>query len=394
MKTLLKVVVGLLLSAVTLYLFLRNLDFAKVRAGLEQANPALLIAAILIGYFGHLALRSRRWATMLAPLKSRVSFYNLFSTTAIGYALSWLAPGRIGEVVRPVLLARREAIPAAASVATIGVERIIDGATVLALAAGAAVLAPLWSSTGAPTLPRAATWLAVFALAACTAGFFAARALLREGSWFLNAIDERTKAASGMRRRLWSLLGSLSGGALFLRDGRRALTVALQSLLIWSVLGVSTWIGLLAAGVRIPFIGTFLLLAVAVMGIAVPTPGGAGSVHFAFQQGLIRMFGVEKDLAAVATVIYHPVLVYIPPVVFGLMFAWRDGLTPSRLRAAAAGPPDGPAAAGTIEQEAGASERGAGASKGAADANARKPGVSQREAHRSARRAAASEGVA
>src|SRR5712691_4968472 len=73
MKTLLKLGVGLALSGLTLYLFLRNLDFEKVRAGLAGANVPLLLVAILLGYFGHLALRSLRWATMLQPLKVRAA---------------------------------------------------------------------------------------------------------------------------------------------------------------------------------------------------------------------------------------------------------------------------------------------------------------------------------
>src|SRR5436309_11388042 len=131
MKTLLKVLVGLALSALTLYLFVRNLDFVKVGATLAGASVPLLVLAILVGYFGHLATRSWRWATMLRPLKARVSFYNLFSTTAIGYAISWLVPLRIGEVARPVLLARRERIPVAGALAIAGIERILDAAAVL-----------------------------------------------------------------------------------------------------------------------------------------------------------------------------------------------------------------------------------------------------------------------
>src|SRR5437867_9416473 len=122
MKTFAKVLLGLALSALTLWLFLRNLDLRKVLSGIENANLPLLLAAIVIGYFGHLGLRARRWATMLRPSKEKVSFYNLFSTTAIGYAVSWLAPGRIGEVVRPVLLARREGFPVASSIATCAVQ--------------------------------------------------------------------------------------------------------------------------------------------------------------------------------------------------------------------------------------------------------------------------------
>jgi len=47
----------------------------------------------------------------------------LFSTTAIGYVLSWILPMRLGEFARPVLLARREGMPAAGVLATCGIER-------------------------------------------------------------------------------------------------------------------------------------------------------------------------------------------------------------------------------------------------------------------------------
>lgn len=348
MKTLLKVGVGLALSALTLYLFMRNLDVERVRAGLMQANWPLLLAAILLGYFGHLSLRAFRWGLMLQPLKpkgaERLSFYNLFSTTAIGYAVSWLTPGRIGEIVRPLLLARREALPGASAIATVGLERILDAVTVLALASVSAILAPFWSSVGGNEpifrIPivgwsltfRGVRWLGVAGLLGCVTFLAVLRALVREGSGFLQYLARKQASAGGLLRHVWTFARHLAEGATFLRDGARSLWISVCSLLIWGTLGLSIWLGLLAAGVRIPFVGVFLLLALSVIGIAVPTPGGAGTVHIAFQQGLVRLFGVEPNLASVATVLYHPVMVYIPPVLFGLLFAWRDGLSFSRLR--------------------------------------------------------------
>lgn len=352
MRTLLKVLVGLALSALSLFLFLHNLDLAKVRVGIASASLPLLVLALAIGYIGHLTVRSLRWATMLSPLKARISFYNLFSTTAIGYVVSWLGPGRLGEVVRPVLLARREGLPAGAGVATIAVERILDAATILALAAAAAVSAPLWwAATGGSVsvrlpgigevdLLRAAPWLGGAGLLACVAGYIVARRELQEGSYLLGRLERGETNSSGVGRRLWGIARSLTAGALFLRDPRRAALVGLQSLLVWTTIGLGTWIGLLAAGVRIPFAGVFLLLAAATVGIAVPTPGGFGPVQVLFQKTLTGLFGIETTRASVATVIYHPVLVYIPPVVFGLLFAWRDGLSLSSLRALARGAPE------------------------------------------------------
>ena len=148
MKTAARILAGLALSAVAFYLFFRNLDWSKVAASLEGASVPLLAVSIVIGYFGHLSLRARRWQTMLDPLKQRISFYNLFSTTAVGYAVSCLTPGRIGEIARPVLLARREGMVAARVIATVAIERVLDVVTIVGLAAAAALAAPLWWQAG------------------------------------------------------------------------------------------------------------------------------------------------------------------------------------------------------------------------------------------------------
>ena len=349
MKTLAKVVVGLALSALTLWLFLRNLDPLKVREGLSGASLPLLVASIVVGYFGHLSLRSMRWATMLRPLKAHVSFYNLFSTTAIGYAISWLTPGRLGEVVRPVLLARREGLSVAGLLGMAAIERILDVATIAVLAAASALAAPLWwpeagagrfdvavPLLGRADLVRVLAGSGAVGLVGCAAGILLLRALVHEDGRFLAMVDRR-RARPGRAARFWEVVRHLADGASFLRDGRLALRVGLESVLIWITISFGIWVGLLAAGVRIPLPGSLLLVALSAIGISVPTPGGAGTVHFAFQRGLIDLFGIEPNLASAATVLYHPVIIYIPPVVFGLIFAWRDGLSPRTLRSLAAG---------------------------------------------------------
>ena len=280
---------------------------------------------------------------MLAPLKERLSFYNLFSTTAIGYAISWLTPGRLGEVARPVLLARRESIPVAGVLATAAIERLLDVAAIVALAAGAALTAPLWWEPsdrslsvsipffGGADLLRAAPWMGAAGLAAAIAGLVLVRALVQADSRFLRFVDRRA-AGAGRVARFWDVLRHVAEGASFLRSPGRAARVGAESLLLWIVVACGSWVGLLAARVRIPFPGTFLLVALSAVGISVPTPGGAGTVHVAFQRGLIDLFGVEPNLASAATVLYHPISIYIPPIVFGVVFAWRDGLSLAKAR--------------------------------------------------------------
>jgi uncharacterized membrane protein YbhN (UPF0104 family) len=381
MRTPLKVLTGLALSALFLYLFLRDLDLHEVWRSLRAARVGLLLVAIGMGYFGHLLTRCWRWASMLRPLKARISLYNMFSTTAIGYALSWLVPLRLGEFARPVLLARREGMPAAEVLATAGIERILDAVTVFALAAAAAITTPLWwERTGPPVtlklpligerglVPLIAVTGAL-TLAGCVAGLLAARVLLREGAalprWFERRAQTAVRPAV---RAAWRFAGGLASGTAFLRDTPAALRIGAQSLVIWGVVGTSVWIGLLAAGVHIPYPGVYLMMVLSVFAIAIPTPGGMGPVQFVFNWGLVHLFGIGASLAAAATFLYHPVIVYIPPIVFGLFFAWRDGLSPSSLgelarqkdAGGAGGDLGGPAARGRREPSAASSMPAAG----------------------------------
>ncbi len=63
----------------------------------------------------------------------RARFGPAFRATVIGFTATFLLPGRVGEVLRPYLLARKEGFSAAATFATIVVERVLDLVAVLML---------------------------------------------------------------------------------------------------------------------------------------------------------------------------------------------------------------------------------------------------------------------
>ena len=66
-----------------------------------------------------------------------------------------------------------------------------------------------------------------------------------------------------------------------------------------------------------PFTGTFLLQALLVIGVAVPTPGAVGSYHEAYRIGVTTFFGAAEDAAVAAAIVTHAIS-YIPVVLTGL----------------------------------------------------------------------------
>jgi uncharacterized protein (TIRG00374 family) len=95
-----------------------------------HANYWWIIPGVAV-YFVAVWARAWRWHYLLRPIKlirTRV----MFPITCIGYMGNNIYPARAGEVLRAVVLKRREGVPISASLATIIVERIFDGVVMLA----------------------------------------------------------------------------------------------------------------------------------------------------------------------------------------------------------------------------------------------------------------------
>src|SRR5512143_2890087 len=121
---------GLVISAVFLYFFFLGLRPAEVWKSLQSAQYVWILPGIAV-YFVGVWVRSWRWHYLLRPLK-KIPTSTMFSIVTIGYMGNNIYPARAGEVLRAVILKRKEGVPISASLATIIVERIFDGVVMLA----------------------------------------------------------------------------------------------------------------------------------------------------------------------------------------------------------------------------------------------------------------------
>ena len=96
----------------------------------QGANYIWLLPGVAV-YFVGVWVRAWRWHYLLGPIK-KIPTKTMFPITTIGYMGNNIYPARAGEVLRAVILKRREGVPISASLATIIVERIFDGVVMLA----------------------------------------------------------------------------------------------------------------------------------------------------------------------------------------------------------------------------------------------------------------------
>ena len=323
---------GLALMLIGAFVYWKRDTLPEVGQAIRQASPLYLGAAMGVQIL-HLWMRAVRWRLLLSPIKSGIGLGNLFSTTVIGYFASTISPvPRIGEVIRPLLLAGRERISRSASLATIGVERILDMVIVIGFLAvylmlfvgdlEAGVLSSdLWANV---LIGMRAS--GVVLLVAIPVLFLVAR----NEAVIFRALESRFRPQPG------GLLGSalaigrgLAQGMAVIARPREALLALGSSVVVWLAIAAATWLGVQGMGLELsagfPFRATLLLVPVLVVGVSTPTPGGIGGYHIIAAMALEQVFGASGPAAAATAIVLW--LISIVPVAFlGSYFLWRSGV--------------------------------------------------------------------
>src|SRR5688572_20419721 len=124
-----KVWIGVAVSALLLWVAVRGVSLDEVLGELRRVRPLWLVPVIL-SLFVRFWLTAVRWQLLLRPIK-QIGVHRLFAVTLIGFMANNVLPARLGEFVRAYALGRAEGLPPSLPFATIVIERIFDGFTLL-----------------------------------------------------------------------------------------------------------------------------------------------------------------------------------------------------------------------------------------------------------------------
>ena len=92
----------------------------------------------------------------------------------------------------------------------------------------------------------------------------------------------------------------------------------LYSIIIWFIPLYQVQLVEYSIGLTLPFIATFLILAMGSLGVMIPSsPGFIGTYHLAVQYGFI-FYGINREEALSAAIILHGVF-FFPTIFFGLV---------------------------------------------------------------------------
>jgi hypothetical protein len=331
MRASLRTALVALLAVALLALFLRNADLSQVWAEVRRARIDLVGVAVGVTGLTYL-FRAIRWRYLLAPI-GRVSLRNAFTTTIIGFAATAVLPARAGEVLRPWLLARKEGLSATSAFATIVVERVLDTVMVLLLFGVFLMLTDPTIARGDEVsfgrLKLGGAVAAALSVAALGAMFVLAghpAAMARIESMLGRFLPQR------VARVATRLAHTFAEGLAIVRQPARLAVAMVLSLPLWLSIAAGIWSVSRAFHIDLPFTGSFMIMALLTVGVAVPTPGAVGGFHYFYRLGATAFYGAPNDRAVGAAIVLHAVS-FLPVAVCGLVLLAREGLSLSRVGA-------------------------------------------------------------
>lgn len=288
MKNSYKVVLGIILTVFLLWFFFYKTDLRMVYNSLKNTNPGFLLLGIILNLFS-VFLRIFRLQILLLPLK-KTSPKTLFVAIFSSYFISTILPGRLGELTKPLYIAAEEEISKISCITTAFLERIFDLFALFVFFCLFLFTYELSNQKIPLKTFYKVSFLGIFFLLLLFLFFF----LWIKGLFKIPIF-----------KFLAPTMEKIKGGISSFKNPKYILFALLLTFLIWIFVSLFTFSILKSFNLDLPFVSSFMLLSISAIGFIIPTPGGAGGVHKAFQIGLVFFYSLEYNLATAVSLVGH-----------------------------------------------------------------------------------------
>lgn len=308
-KNVLKFLLFLSVGVVLLYLVYQNQNEAYMTQCAEDGIPASdcsliqkiindfksvrihWILGIVIAYTISNISRALRWNMLLKSLGRSPRFINSFLTTMLGYFANLGLP-RLGEVLRPVSLARYEKVSVEKVLGTIVVDRAIDVLFLLLIIGIAFILEfdTLWGYLS-ENMGKGESSGSLFSNIFFQIFIFLGIVVLST-VWLLR----KKIMASRFYSKFINLLKGFWDGILSIKKLENPWLFILHSFIIWIAYYVMFYMYLpaFAPTAHLGLVAALMVFVFGTFGIVIPSPGGMGSYHFLVIAAL-ALYGINGN---------------------------------------------------------------------------------------------------
>ncbi len=326
------VVLGYLVYRFRTVLNLGNFSAANLWSTIRGINLGLLCLALLLIYACY-AVRSLRWQVMqrnIGPSK----FLDIFTVTLAGFAAVNIL-SRVGEPIRPLLLARKAKHPVADIFGIWALERLIDTASFAIILAIGLISYRQRAGTGEMSATIAAAKVGGCLLGGAVVGVIVVLAYLRlHGTALLESRMRFWAESKGWRVKAANIVLGFVRGVQTIKSWSDLVTTVFYSTLHWVlvlvvyVLVCKSFGGALG---QLGFSDCTMLLGLTLVGSIIQLPAVGGGFQTAAFVVLTKLFGILPEPATAAALLLW-LIAFVACSIVGVPVLIREGVSLGQLR--------------------------------------------------------------
>ncbi|MBM3304013.1 MAG: flippase-like domain-containing protein [Candidatus Aenigmarchaeota archaeon] len=302
-------------STVILALLLYFIDVGKIVSTLAEADPLLILLALVITPVS-MALRFIRWNSITNLSGIRISMKETARVYMIGFFFGTITPSKLGDLLKFRYLNRDHGVPNGMAFSLSVLDRIFD--LIVIIAVGSAALSIVYGSSELLSVA-----LVVITFGVLLYAVFSRRIFKRLSYFFLSNFS--------FMGRLLGMKGDIDKESIFeslykpfqtlKRSPSRVVAQTAMSFVIWLTVGIQAFLIFLALGVSVEFFPAFAMLCFATLVSLLPfTISGLGTRE-ASMVFLFALLGVAADKTISMSLLYFVIGQIIVAVAGGVVYA-------------------------------------------------------------------------
>ncbi len=307
-RTIISILVPLVV--IVAFVWLNHRELASVPSLILQANPLLVLAALVVYYLGF-PLRGFRWARLLRGTGIQIRTRDATEIIFLSWLVNCVVPAKLGDVYRAYLLKINSTASLSRTFGTVFIERFLDlfAIAILGLAAG------FWSfRTGLPPTIRIVGLLGVAIIALLAVLLFTMRN-------FGRPILERLP----LPVRFLELYDRFEQGVFGAIGLRNLPVLGVVTVAIWATESLRLYLVVRALdfpGVDLGLSGSVFVALIGSLLTAVPlSPAGLGIVEAGILGVLTAAYGVPVAQATAITLLDRAISVFSVIIFGGIAYA-------------------------------------------------------------------------
>jgi len=322
-KRALNIGVSLIVAGLFIWLAIRNVDLSELGSLITSVSlhwVPLFVAVLLTSHF----IRAERWRLLLKEDQRYVSRSTLFAGVMLGYFVNNFIP-RLGEVSRPIYVAKKNDLSTGNLIGTIVLERLVDVFSMFLIVGFVAVYLSkdfglLEQMFGIDQWSRLVYLVIPVFLILC---IFIIWLVYR----LLSNLEKRNAIRSPLLMKILEILKSFTEGMNSLRNVNNWPVFLLFTGAIWLGYILMAWLPFsmldLGREFSLGFNDAMVLTIVSSIGVSIPTPAGIGSYHLLIQQSMWLLYSVPLSTALTYATVTHAAT-FLVVLVFAPIALWWD----------------------------------------------------------------------